>query len=1003
MNKLKKILTGLVILCLMISILPANTLAVNDDITIRIHYHRPDGDYQDWELWAWDEDGNYSISGSLSTNGSATDAPPYKFEQGNNEMICTITVPTGTMRIGYIVRQPSWTAKDVEHDQFINLTGILSGTVDFYIESGVPSQPSKEALPTMEELCAKTIQYNGKTQNIMVLGDDVVIGSVVTAADYDFDKNGNPLVKVMLSSDPGYPVTLDTFTITGAYNIIAAEVTKIAQIGTAYYLYLDQQLPLDEAFNIEFEGQQYAITLPDYYSTKEFEERYTYEGNDLGQTYTKEKTTLKVWAPLAASVQVRLYEDGDPAKQEYPDAVIDMVAGEKGTWSVELHGNYNGTYYTYYVDNVSEQKECVDPYARAVGVNGRRSMIIDLASTDPAGWASDRDPHYDDAITDAIIWELHVRDLTSDASSGVKEAWRGKYLGLIQSGTTNTYGQATGLDYIKNLGITHIQLLPVYDFGSVDEKKDTGFNWGYDPMNYNVPEGSYSTDPYNGEVRVKEFKQMVKGLHDNGISVIMDVVYNHVYDANQFCFNNTVPNYFSRPGSNGSGCGNDTASERSMVRKYIVDSVNYWVDEYHIDGFRFDLAGLIDTDTINEIVDTVQEKHPNVIFYGEGWSISTITTKPAVTMATQYNSTKTPNFAYFSDSIRTTLKGNTYGDITGGYISGASVSTSEMSKLFKGMPDWCTTPTQSINYLSCHDNHTLFDHITIANPSSNTAERVAMNNLGAAFYLAAQGIPFMQAGEEMLRSKPDSSKEYGYNPNSYNAPDQVNSIKWDNLQNGYVSRTMAYYQGLIAFRKAHPALRMTNASQVQSNITNLSGLDDNVLGYIISGNVSGETADGIIAIFNPNESGTTVELPAGQWHICVNKDSAGVTSLGIVSDSVYVEEISAMFLVKSDTVPCSHPSHGTDGYCTVCQGFVGHSYGDNEYCVCGEKAADITDPTQGQDIKPGKDDEDEADSSQSGSVFDLIDPVTLIAIILLSVGVIAIAIIVIILVKRKKG
>ena len=393
---------------------------------------------------------------------------------------------------------------------------------------------------------------------------------------------------------------------------------------------------------------------------------------------------------------------------------------------------------------------------------------------------------------------------------------------------------------------------------------------------------------------------MVKGLHDNGISVIMDVVYNHVYDANKFCVNQIVPGYFTRPNSNGSGCGNDVASERSMVSKYIVDSVTYWADEYHIDGFRFDLAGLLDTDTINAIIDSVHETHPNVKFYGEGWEMGTNVTKTGVTLNTMFNSTKVPEFAFFSDTIRNTVKGGTYGGVSAGFISGKSVSSSELNALYKGMPSWCKTPSQSINYISAHDNNTLFDHITLVTPNATVADRIAMNNLGAAFYITAQGIPFIHAGEEMLRSKPDASKDGGFNENSYNASDAVNSLKWDDLNKAEYMATYEYYKGLIAFRKAHPALRLTNSADVNSTVFPASGLDANVVAYTINGGINGETAESIYAIFNANSTAKTVTLPEGEWHICVNKNEAGVYSLGTVSGTVSVDAISAMILVKGD-------------------------------------------------------------------------------------------------------
>ena len=366
-------------------------------------------------------------------------------------------------------------------------------------------------------------------------------------------------------------------------------------------------------------------SLGSYYSSAEFEAEFTYDGDDLGATWTKDATFFRLWAPTATAVAINLYESGTAGTDDLMEK-IEMTADVNGTWIAAVEGDLNGVYYTYSVTVDGQVNEACDPYARTTGVNGQRAMVIDLDSTDPEGWDADVDPHYGNAITDAIIYELHVRDLSIDESSGITN--KGKFLGVVESGTTNSLGMSTGLDYMKNLGITHLHLLPSYDYASVDETNpDAAFNWGYDPVNYNVPEGSYSTDPYHGEVRVAEMKQMIKTLHDNGISVVLDMVYNHVFDAGSFCFNRIVPGYFSRISddgyySNGSACGNDTASERAMVKKYIVDSVKYWADEYHMDGFRFDLAGLIDTETINECIEEVHKTHPNVIFYGEGWNRS---------------------------------------------------------------------------------------------------------------------------------------------------------------------------------------------------------------------------------------------------------------------------------------------------------------------------------------------------------------------------------------------
>ena len=680
----------------------------------------------------------------------------------------------------------------------------------------------------------------------------------------------------------------------------ALTITSVTAEGKIYTIVTEEKIDLRNTYTLIYNGEEIKINLPSYYSTDEFEAEYTYEGNDLGATWTKDSTTFRVWAPTATAVMVNLYETGDPAEPDLIDQ-LEMTKSEKGTWVLEQSGDLNGVYYTYQVDVDGKTVEACDPYARTTGVNGRRAMVIDLASTDPEGWENDTDPHYEDSITDSVIYELHVRDLSVDNSSGIQN--KGKFLGVIETGTTNPQGIPTGLDHIKNLGVTHIHLLPSYDYGSIDESnlQENNFNWGYDPQNYNVPEGSYSTDPYNGEVRVREFKQMVKVLHDNGISVIMDVVYNHVYDAKGFCFNQIVPGFFSRitPMGNysaGSGCGNDTASEREMVKKYIVDSVNYWADEYHIDGFRFDLVGLIDTETVNEVVKTVHEKHPNVIFYGEGWTMDTEMTKEGYTMATQRNSKETPNFAYFSDTIRDAIRGPMTNNSQPGYCSGGSGFGGNIVSCFKGMPSWCKTPTQTINYASCHDNNSLFDRIIMATPEASFEDRVRMNNLAAAIVMTSQGTPLFQAGEEMLRSKPLPDGTYDHN--SYKSPDSVNSLKWNDLNQDLYLDTYRYYQGLIAFRKAHPALRMTDPEQVQNSITAFPDSNTSALAFQIEGGVNGEESEGLYVIFNPRSETTEMTLPEGQWTVYINGEDAGTTPLNTVEGSVNVDPISAMVLVK---------------------------------------------------------------------------------------------------------
>ena len=642
------------------------------------------------------------------------------------------------------------------------------------------------------------------------------------------------------------------------------------------------------------------------FSTEQFEQQYTYTGNDLGAIYRKDKTTFRVWAPTAKKVTLRLYESGTPESNDLIEE-IDMVKDTFGTWVITKQGDLHGIYYTYFVVIDWRQNEACDPYARTTGINGRRAMVIDLESTNPEGWENDVDPNAEKSFNDAIIYELHLRDLSIDESSGIVH--KGKYLGLTETGTKNKEGYCTGLDYIKNLGITHLHLLPIYDYGVIDESKldNPQFNWGYDPINYNVPEGSYATDPYHGEVRVKELKQMIHILHQNGISVIMDVVYNHVYKAEDFCFNQIVPMYFTRMDSNGfysvgSGCGNDTATERSMVKKYIVDSVTYWAKEYHIDGFRFDLAGLIDTETINEAIEEVHKIRPSAVFYGEGWILSTHITKGGYRLSNQENAKYTPKMAYFSDTMRDLIKGSVFSQTEKGYISGASGKEKIVEKCFMGEGSkWCDVPAQTVNYASCHDNMTLFDKIVSSNREATRQEQIKMNLLAVAIYMTSQGIPFIHAGEEFLRSK--VREDGSFDENSYISSDKINSLKWDNLSQPEYQKVVQYYKGLIAFRKAHNILHLTTAEEVRKVTTVITGLEENVVAFHIKGGMNEEIAEQLFVIFNPNKKETTVALPKGNWKVCINWEKAGIKSLQTITDTkVTITPISAMVLCEQENM-----------------------------------------------------------------------------------------------------
>ena len=631
------------------------------------------------------------------------------------------------------------------------------------------------------------------------------------------------------------------------------------------------------------------------YSTEEFENSFTYQGNDLGAHWQPEHTFFRLWAPTAQKISVCLYQTGTPGQDDLIRE-LPMSYSEKGTWTAVAQGDFNGVYYTYRVCVDGESIEACDPYAVTTGVNGKRAMICDLRSTDPDGWEQDTTPVLSKNYTDYVLCELHVRDLSSLASSGI---WnRGKFLGLTETDTKLKSGQPTGIAHLKNLGVTHIHLMPVYDYGSLDEANPgKAYNWGYDPDNFNVPEGSYATNPYDGFTRIRELKQAVQSLHQNGLGVILDVVYNHVYHTFEFSMNQIVPGYFSRVTaevilSTGSCCGNDTASERSMVRKFIVDSVNYWADEYHIDGFRFDLVGLLDVYTIQQIIATVREKHPYVMFYGEGWDIGTQVTKPDIPLAIQSNSCLLPEFAFFNDTMRDTLRGSVFDYHLPGYVSGAYVPKEELLRCFQGRMSWSCNPSQIVNYVSCHDNHTLFDRIAQALPGANDDENARRSRFAAAFNLLSIGIPFFQAGEEMLRSK---KTRYGKRvANSYRSSDRINGIKWNRLKEPEVQKTVQYYHGLLSLRKKHPLFRMTDPELVVRQITLFANTCEEITAFLL--NDENET---ILAAFNPAGYPCDFLLPEGNWQVFVTDDRANDVALLEASGKTIIQPISAFVAILS--------------------------------------------------------------------------------------------------------
>lgn len=631
-----------------------------------------------------------------------------------------------------------------------------------------------------------------------------------------------------------------------------------------------------------------------------------YTGNDLGAVYSPKMTRFKVWAPEAESVKLNLYKQGEG------DNLIEqhiMKKSANGTYVFEKQGDCNGIYYTYTVVNHGEEQEAVDPYTKAAGVNGQRGMVINLAKTNPQGFEMDgyRNPEH---ITDAIIYEGSVRDFTMDESSGVFH--NGKFLGLTEANTTNHFGEATALDYISGLGVTHVQILPAFDFETVDEKNQKAqYNWGYDPDNYNVPEGSYAVSPYDGAVRIQEMKQMVLALHSRGIGVIMDVVFNHTYRRDDSNLQKIVPGYYYRSDetgyTNGSGCGNEVASDRPMVQKLIVDSLIYWAKEYHIDGFRFDLMGVLDIDTMNVIAERLKEIRPDIYLYGEGWNGGP-SSLAEEKRAFKASAKKMPGIGMFNDDIRDTIKGSVFYDDHLGFVNGGThlenalrygitgaVAHPQVDYDAYGSKPWAKEPGQSINYVSCHDNYTLWDKLSVSCPEASEEKKKAMNRLCAAIVFTSQGVPFIQAGEEFLRSKPLPEKK-GFAENSYNMPDTVNSIKWDNIHE--YPDMIAYYKGLMALRKAHPVFRMQSEAEMTQNLCFLSDTPENVVAYLLKGKGADDTPENILVIFNGNDEEILYNLPEGKWKILVDDKTAGADGKKNISEKADVEPLSALVLEK---------------------------------------------------------------------------------------------------------
>ena len=651
-------------------------------------------------------------------------------------------------------------------------------------------------------------------------------------------------------------------------------------------------------------------TVTDYQAYAANLDKSAYSGNDLGASYSKKATTFKVWSPNAASVRVNIFEHGSDNEGDAGSIMSRAMSLDKttGVWSVTINGDLLNKYYTYSVTHGKTTKETADVYAKACGVNGQRSMVVDLSTTNPDGWENDKHVLVQNQ-TDASVWEISVADFSSSESSGVSEANRGKYLAFTEEGTTVNGVQgasSTCVDYLKKLGVKYVQIMPFYDFGSVDESKNImdQYNWGYDPVNYNCPEGSYSSNPKKGEVRIKECKQMIQALHNAGIGVIMDVVYNHTYTSGSW-LQRTVPNYYYRMNndgtfSNGSGCSNDTASEHLMFRKYMIDSVTYWASEYHIDGFRFDLMGLHDVTTMNSIRTALDNLYADgsgsqILMYGEAWDMATNCDEGTV-LASQKNLKQlSDRIGAFDDTIRDAIKGST-GGTDGAFVQEGS-RRANLKTGIAGQSDtttgWANVPSQCVTYASCHDNLSLYDKLvgSVYGADGKYRKRyedlVAMNKLSAAIVITSQGIPFSLGGEEFCRSKDGDE-------NSYASSRKENMLDWENVD--LYSDVIEYYRGLYKIRDAFAAFSDSTAATANS-LTYLSDVPKGVMGYTINNTESGKWSQ-MCVIFNGSDSAQNVTAK-GDWVVLADNKTAGLRNIKNVTNSVKVEAHSAVIMVDT--------------------------------------------------------------------------------------------------------
>ena len=827
---------------------PDNLKNKPKELTVTVHYHRNKGDYQGWNLWTWED----NRSGTARQFTSQDDYGKIATFTAKNDA----GIENAKFIVRYSTSAEEWKSKDCDQDRTIpnNIIKLdkndpTKGTAEIWLLQGDPTVYVNATMPQLTAHIMSADITGLKKLAVKVSGDvSSLKKSDVTLLDKS--EKSQKEIEIVSVEKKGSDITIETkndLDIKHLYELNIKELTKSVDLSAS------------------------SKTGASVIRTDEFDKKYAYNGDDLGAVYSASSTTFKLWAPTATEVKLITYKSTQENAEK--DKETPMKAEDHGVWSAKLDGDKANTAYAYEVHfadgtvNVS-----ADPYAKAAVVNGERSVV--LADKD-AGNAGKRMPKFAHP-TDATIAEMDVRDFSINPNSGISAAHRGKYLGVVEAGTKTTdKHNVSGFDYLKSLGVTHVQIMPMYDFGSVNETGDLGYgkpgaqNWGYDPQNYNVPEGSYSTDPANPTTRVKEAKQMIAGLHKAGLRVIMDVVYNHVYNAQNHSFNKTVPGYYFRykdGALNGnSGCGNDTASERQMMRKYIVDSVKYWATHYNLDGFRFDLMGLIDLKTMQEVRAELNKIDPSIIVLGEGWDMNKLLPKSESTI--QPNAYKIPGVAFFNDSFRDSMKGSVFKDESTGFVNGntdkgvkallehnllgCQFSTSTVKCSNGNAETHFADAGQIVQYVEAHDNLSLYDKLKVSAPQDTEDVRLKRVKLANSMILLSRGMPFIQLGQEFLRSKNGEG-------NSYNKGDVVNSLDWNRAADK--SDSVNYFKGLLKLRKSIKSLRDFDYATINKNMKMIAGTPDGVIAYTLK---DGDKR--YVVVFNANNAETQVKIPAGKY------------------------------------------------------------------------------------------------------------------------------------------